>query len=388
MAEFVNEKTALEAVFPSSAKAGHDLRPVFFVDIATIEEYGDILRRLFVGLANKSYPCYLVIPPQASVGPIISPAVTLVRYPIYQLPFLARQNRRALIERLEKFKPNILHCLCASKESLTRQIAKDMDIPYVMSFFDDLNRMVRPGFSAGHCYRLLAGSSRTCEHLEKLYPRYAERIERVNPGVFVEDETACYRNDEHVPSLLVLHSLDSIKSFAVLLQAVKHLAIDGYEFILAIMGRGHAEKKLHKLIHTLGLDQVVTVVPEMRPLRDIFRGTDIYIQLEPGRKDATHLLEAQAVGMAIAAAEPFASEALCDHETAVLFDADDELNIYGKIKYLFDSREQARKIAAAGQEYLRAHHTVSNMTERLIDTYLKALAWYRMQTAPAEQEDE
>lgn len=375
-------------MFPIPARAGQDLRPVFFVDIATIEEYGDILRRLFVGLANKSYPCYLVIPPQASVGPIISPAVTLVRYPIYQLPFLARQNRRALTERLEKFKPNILHCLCASKENLTRQIAKDMDIPYVMSFFDDLNRMVRPGFSAGHCYRLLAGSQRTCEHLSKLYPRYADRIVKVNSGVFVEDRTACYRNEQHVPSLLVLHSLDSIKSFAVLLQAVKHLAIDGYEFILAIMGRGSAEKKLHKLIHSLGLDQVVTVVPEMRPLRDIFRGTDIYIQLEPGRKDATHLLEAQAVGMGVAAAEQFASEALVDNKTAILFNPDNELNIYTKLKYLLDSREQARGLAAAGQEYLRRHHTVSSMTEQLIDTYLKALAWYRSQTVPPEQGEE
>jgi len=68
---------------------------------------------------------------------------------------------------------------------------------------------------------------------------------------------------------------------------------------------------------------------------------------------------------------------IIEDQTAVVFDPDDELSIYGSLQQLFNRREWARQLARGAQEYLRANHTVSNMISSTLRTYRDAEQWYR-----------
>ena len=72
---------------------------------------------------------------------------------------------------------------------------------------------------------------------------------------------------------------------------------------------------------------------------------------------------------------PIVSIAFIDMSQAwgLVFDKlNDELNIYDCLQTLLSKQEHAKKIAEGGQQYLRKHHTVSRMTNALMQTYRDA----------------
>jgi len=60
---------------------------------------------------------------------------------------------------------------------------------------------------------------------------------------------------------------------------------------------------------------------------------------------------------------------IIDGKTAVVFDPEDELSIYGSLQRLFDRRELTRQLACGSQEYLRENYTVSKMVSDILQTY-------------------
>ena len=108
------------------------LRPALIVSEHTVSEYSILLKRLLIGLADESIPSAVVCPPGCDVDSVVSPSVEVIRYPAFNLPLMEYQNKKILIERLERFKPTILHCLCESKASLTRRLARQLGLPYML----------------------------------------------------------------------------------------------------------------------------------------------------------------------------------------------------------------------------------------------------------------
>ena len=94
-----------------------------------------------------------------------------------------------------------------------------------------------------------------------------------------------------------------------------------------------------------------------------------------------NLVEAMSVGMAVAACREGVDDMLVEGETAVIFDADDELSIYAALQRLLDKRELARRIAMNGQLQIRRNHSVSKMVSAFINTYRKAGQWYKKKRA-------
>lgn len=166
--------------------------------------------------------------------------------------------------------------------------------------------------------------------------------------------------------------------------ALRHLAIDGYEFLFALIGTGSAEKHIHEVIKAHGLSQVVTVIPGMQPLRELFAGADIYIRPQPTNEFNSYLMEAMSVGMAVAACRGGIDDLLIEDRTAVLFDPDDELRIYAAIQKLLDQKEFARRLALSAQIHLRKNHSVSRMVDTLLQTYRNAQDWYKNQKTITE----
>ena len=358
------------------------LRPALIVSEHTVSEYSTGLHHLLAGLADESIPTTLVCPPGCDVDSIVPPAVELIRHPAFDLPLLWRQNRGKLTERLGKFGPTVLHCLCESKAKLAGQLARQLDLPYVLAVNSLQKRWRRLAVSSRHLARIIAPAESITANIAELYPKFAGRIERINIGTFVSETASCFRRPGRLTSVVTAHPQGDVRAFKCLLGAVRRLVIEGYEFMLVVIAArrvgasarqaNRAERKLRKLLADLDLSQVVVSVPAGIPRRPVLAAGDIFILAHPGATFNPLLLEAMSVGSAVAGCKGGVDDLIIEGVTSVVFDPNDQISIKTGLQRLFDRPEFARQLARNAQQYLRENHTVSGMVSAVLQTYQAA----------------
>lgn len=351
------------------------LRPVLIASHRTVGEYATVLERLLVGFADESIPSILVCPPACDVDAIVSGTVQVVRYPAIDLPLTEPLNIRMLVESLEKFEPTLLHCLCETRASVTRQLARRFDLPYILAINSLQKGWRRVSISSRRCARIITPAATIAANVAKIYPNFADRIEQVNIGAYVAEACGCFCQAARLPILAVAHPTDNADDFENLFAAVRHLILERYEFMMVVVGGGRQDAQVRKLLAALDLLKTVTIVPRMRPWRSVLAAGDIFILPQPGFAFNPLLLEAMSIGAAVAACKGGVDDLIIDNETAVLFDPDDELSIMHVLQRLLDRRELARKIARAAQNHLRENHSVSKMISATLEAYRRAESW-------------
>jgi len=353
------------------------LRLALIASEHTVSEYSVFLEHLLVGLADESIPVALVCPQGCDADSVLTGAAEVITHPVFELPLTGHLNRRLLIERLAKFKPTILHCLCESRALLTKRLARRLDLPYVLTVNSLARHLVQFSVSSRHCAKIITPAKSIAADIAGAYPRLAERIEQINIGTFVAEGNRCFSGPSGFATIVMAHPLDNADSFENLFSAVRHLMIDGYEFMIVVTGGGRAEGQLRKLLAALGLLQTVTIVPRLRPWRSVLATGDIFIQPQPNSAFNPLLLEAMSVGSAVAACKGGVDDLIIEGQTAVVFDPNDELSIVRTLQRLLNRRDFARKIAKAAQEYLKDNHTVSKMISGTLQTYHEAQQWLK-----------
>ena len=352
-----------------SKATGKPLRPALIVSEYTVSEYPISVHHLLLGLADESISAALVYPPECNIDSVMSPSVEVIRYPVFNLPLLWHQNKKILIEQLEKFKPTVLHCLCESQASLTRQLAWQLDLPYVLTINSLQKRRLGFPVPSKLCAKIIVPTKSIAANVAEVYPEFKERIEQINIGTFVGETINCFSEAGRLASMVTAYPLNDASEFENLFAAVKRLVIDGYEFVFLVIGGGRGEKHVRKLLRNLGLLWIVTIVPQLEPRRSVLSAGDIFIQPQPSNSFNPLLLEAMSGGSAIAACKGGVDDLIIENKTAVVFDPDDELSIYKSLQQLFDRRELSRQLAKGAQEYLRQNHTVSKMIADILQIY-------------------
>ena len=345
------------------------LRPVLFASKRTLYEYSVYLKHLLVGLADESIPAVLVCPPDTDLDDTTTGPVEVVRHPVLQLPLMKRLNKNMLLEQLLKFKPTILYCLCESESPLTRQLARKLDLPYILTVNSLHKRWDNLHISSKRCSKIIVPAKSIAVNIASVQQRFAERIEQINIGTFIKEDTGRFHKASRLAALLTTHPLDDVNDFETLFNAIKHLSVDGYEFTMVVTGDGRADGQIRKLLAALDLLHIVTIVPKLKPLRSVLAAGDIFIQPQPSDTFNPLLLEAMSVGLAVAGCKGGADDLIIEGKTAVIFNPNDELSIHSCLQRLLDRPEFARQIAKAAQQYLKENHPVSNM----ISATLRAL---------------
>jgi glycosyltransferase involved in cell wall biosynthesis len=354
------------------------VKPAFLVDRGVFLSYASYIRRILVGLTADTTPsAVLVCPAQADVQNILCPSVEHIEHPALRLPVFWNQNRRILLERIDRLKPTVLHVFFPGQIHLARWLADELQLPYVITFHQKPLRWTRFEQPVRHAARLIAPSGAIANLLETKWPRLKNRIVCIPVGSFTEDGCSCFAQPGNVASLVAVHPLNSFEMIKPLLNALRHLVLDGFEVMAAIMGEGTAETAIRRHIRTLGLTPIVTLIPPVRPMRNIFSGADIYMHLKDKGCFDAQLLEAMAVGLAVVGCPEETSGLLSNGRTAIFWDPNDELSIYGCLKNALSQREKTRQLAQHAQAYLRVNNSVSRMVERLNETYVQAQQWHK-----------
>jgi glycosyltransferase involved in cell wall biosynthesis len=337
-------------------------------DTATFRRNSIFLEHFFVALADDSIQTAVLCPPDCDTSAMISPVVDVIRHPACQIPFFRRYNRDMLMERVKTFAPSVLHCLGREQISISRKIARAFDVPYLLTA-RGMDTFHHADIADPLCAGVVVPCASIRDHISREHPSLASRIEQIETGAFVEDTCACFSRSQRLPGIIVVRPLDNAKDFEPLLQAVKHLAVDGHEFVMAMIGSGKAESAVRKMVRQMGLSQIVNIAPDFNPLRAVFIESDIFIQPRPLNAFSVPLLEAMSVGMAVAGCRGGVDDLLIDDKTALLFNPDDHLSIYATLQRILDDRTGAQQLAMSAQSYLRQHHRVSKMMAGLINAY-------------------
>jgi glycosyltransferase involved in cell wall biosynthesis len=367
----MTESAAMQGQEDKIIEAG-DIRPVLILDVQAARRNSVFLQHFFVALTAQSVRAAVVCSPDFDSSTILSPAIKVITHPACRIPLFWRQNRAKLMEQIEKFNPSVLHCIPRQRIGLTRAIAHQFDLPYILTA-RGMDKFHIADIADPLCASIVVPCASIRNHLAKTYPDFVSRIEQIETGAFVEDTCACFAKPQRLPGMIAVCPVDKAANFQPLLEAIRHLAIDTYQFVVVIIGTGKADSAVRRLIRAMGLSQIVNVVPSFDHFRAAFAEADICIRPKPVYAFSVPLLEAMSVGMVVAGCKGGVDDLLIEDQTAVLFNPDDHLSIYSKLRWLLDNKQEARRLAMNAQAYLRQHHTVSKMMSGLIGAYEHAL---------------
>jgi len=346
-------------------------------------DYGLYLQKLLVGLTDLSVPVALVCPPDIDIDSVVLTGPEIIRHPVIRLPFLGRFNLKILAEQLRRFRPSVLHCLSETDANLAGRLSKQLNLPYLLTVNSlqkrlPLKAVLRTSLSLSRkrLAAIVVPSNCIAENFSALYPFFAERIRRINIGTFVSDSTVCFSQTGRLASFITSFPSMGKRDFSKLFDAIKHLAVEGYDFVLAVACDWRSDWYLRKKIATLGLSANVVIVPKLEPLRGLLTAADVFIQPCPSCSFDIAVLEAMSVGAAVLGCKGSVDDLIIEGKTGFIFDADDRISIYNCLKAVLDSPDKTRKIARQAQDFLRANFSVSTMVEQTLLCYRQALLWY------------
>lgn len=355
---------------PASQKAAKkSLRVALIASEHTVGEYSMFLRHLLVGLADESIPTALVCPPQFDPASAFTGAAEVISHPAFNLPMMGGVNIRLLAERLAKFEPTVIHCLCETKAALTSQLAYRLDLPYVLMVSSLQKWWKRLSISSQYCARIVVPAKTLAENMTSFHPGFADRIQQINIGTFVARSVGCFSDPSRLVTMVMAGPSKKAEDIEILLSVTRHLTIDGYEFMMVVAGDERAETHTWRLLDVLGLLKIVTIVPRQLPLRPVLAAADIFIQPQPNYAFNPVLLEAMSLGAAVAGCTGGVDDLIIEDRTAVVFDPNDEMSIMRTLKRLLDRREFARRMAANAQQHLKENYSVGKMIAATLKMY-------------------
>jgi glycosyltransferase involved in cell wall biosynthesis len=347
------------------------LRPVILVDAATLRDRDTFLRHCFVGLADESCKATLLCPVDAQLGQVSAAPVDIIPYPPLMSLGMWGPILSPLVEKLRRMQPTVLHCASESKLRLTVKLSKLLDVPFIISVNSPVSRTWRR-YCRGRCAGIVTPSEAVAKEVRKDMGARADIVKYLKVGTFVSERTACFSTAGSLATMVMVHPLEAPKDFEAVFGAIKHLSIDGMEIVVALMGGGKAEGRTRRLITDLGLGHVINIVPDVRPLGQVFAGADIFIKPRRLKTFDFYLLDAMSEGMAVAACKGDQEDLIRPGQTAAVFEEGDELSIYSTLAGLLKERQQARRLARGAQDLLRAEYRVSRMVMEMIAIYREA----------------
>jgi glycosyltransferase involved in cell wall biosynthesis len=282
-------------------------------------------------------------------------------------------NNRLLLDRIGKFKPQLLHCLCETSASLVRWLARNLNVPYLLNVNSISARWSSVTFSPTRCAGIIVPAKTIADNFVKIYPKLADRVSQINVGTFVDDTVACFAHPEHLPGIVVAPPPDNAANFDNLFGALHRLSVEGCQFIVAIIAAGRPEGPLWKQIRALDLLHAVTIVPPTLGLYSAGSAADIFLVPRPSGRFNMLLLTAMSAGSAVAVSKGGVDDLIIEDKTAFTFNPDDQLSVYNCLKRLFDMPDEARRLAESAQQHLRQNYPVSGMISATLSLYRQAV---------------
>ena len=170
--------------------------------------------------------------------------------------------------------------------------------------------------------------------------------------------------------------LSERKNVGQLLQCIRLLASERTDFILDLIGDGDAKADLQRQVRELKLDDFVRFpgFKQKHELPEYYASTDVFLFQTGFDIWGLVLNEAMAAGLpCIASPKPGAvDDLILDGETGYVIDFNDEKSIVQKINYLFDHKDQAKRIGNNATAFIKENASVKQSAEGFVKAILSS----------------
>ncbi len=330
---------------------------------------GPVLRFLIIGLVDQAFQVQVVSSAPGVSGIALGPVRAII-YPPLSWPFAARRTDQ-LLESLAEQSPQIVHSFSNESIELTTIIAQefDADAVFTVTSLADIDALAQ--FDRPSSARVVALTEPLATQFQSRVRIAAESLEIIRPGLLVSDKIACFSFPERAPTILCATTLDQTAHVELLLHALALLHQREVNAQCFILGDGRAESSLRQLARTKNLSASVTFAQPAGDINNAFRNSDIFVDTSDDESFHVNTLRALAAGMCVVCVNKNVSDFIRDGQTAMVCPRSTPECLADLLQYLLDKREDARRIATGGAEYIRANHTISAMADATVNLYRK-----------------
>jgi glycosyltransferase involved in cell wall biosynthesis len=143
----------------------------------------------------------------------------------------------------------------------------------------------------------------------------------------------------------------------------------GQDVLTFLMGEGPLEDDLRRLVREKQLSASVMFAEPLADRTAAMRGADIFIRPNGEPEFAFDALQAMAMGLAVVTFPDPLNDFFQAGKTAFVCEPRNSMALAGCVEELLNDREKARATAKSALDYLREHHSMSEMAERTAAIY-------------------
>lgn len=160
--------------------------------------------------------------------------------------------------------------------------------------------------------------------------------------------------------------LEEKKGFQILIQAVKHLQDQGYDFQLTLAGEGTYKEKLQQLVSSLCLEKIVHFPGWIKESKDFFQKTDIFCLPSLKEPFGIVLLEAFRWGIPTVASDADGpKEIATDQKDALVVPRNNPEALAEAIKILMKDPELGKELSKNAFEKVQSVYNIKIVAKRL-----------------------
>lgn len=362
---------------PNSNQPSGSVRAALCIHPEALDRFRVVFRHLLVGLVDQAIQLRLLSSDRRVEALSLGPVQALIHEPIVW-PFAKRRLDR-ILDALSPHPPTIAHALSSASYRVAGAIAEAFDADLVFQVTSLADCEATAQWNGPRVGRFLAFSQPLLQVLTEQLNVPVERVALVRPGVLASKKIACFANPERIPTVLCRAALECGCGVDRLIDAAGILRRRGHAVMIFLLGRGRWEATARRMIRARKLSSWVTVADPSGDLTQTLCSADILVQPSAEPQFGANGLQAMGAGMAVITAPSRIADYFFSGETAIICESDPEGAANGgeslarAIERLLEDRSRARGIAVAGMDYVRRHHSMSNMAQRTADAYRELL---------------
>lgn len=272
--------------------------------------------------------------------------------------------------------PTIVHAMSSASYRVGRQLAEALDADLILQATSLADCDALADLSTERARRYVAFTKPLQLVLEEQLHLPADHVELIRPGVLASQRVACFARPQTIPTVLCPSPLERGTGVDQLLEAVHLLVERGRTLMLFLLGTGFQEAAFRRFIRNRHLTTYVTLARPTRDMDYVLRSADLFVRPSSDTAFSEDIMQAMAAGLAVVTVRGGIYDFLHGDETAVLCDKPTADHLADAMDRLLQDPGFAQRIGRGGMEFVRSHHAVSHMAERVTATY-RALALSR-----------
>jgi glycosyltransferase involved in cell wall biosynthesis len=347
---------------------------VLLADGDAFERFGRVLGYLAVGLVDQAVDVRVISTNRDVNALSLGPVQTLIR-PHVRWPF-ARRRMAEAVELLSPRVPAVIHALSHDSFDVAADLADAFEADLVFQIGSRTDCDALSDFDLSVVGWFFAVSELLVRLLRDQYGIDGERIAMIHPGLMAAERRPPFMESDRPVTLLCTAPLERSAGIHILIEAVAQLRQRGRSLAAFFTGHGAYEWSLRRQVRDHDLSSLVFFAQPLGNHEELFRGADIFIQPSPDTAFRVDTLAAMAAGLIVVAISGGVMDYPVDGQTGVLCRRPDAHSLANIIEELMDDRDRTRRIAQAAGDYVRTHHTVSAMADRVAALY-RQLVWPR-----------